>query len=417
MVSSTDSRRSVRLRVGLFGHFGAGNVGNESTLEAIVFQIRRGLVGAEISCICTWPSVVTEEYDIETIPVSTVVVGAWKARNPLSKFVRRIVIGVPSELYRWFDGVRTLRNIDALVIVGTGLLTDAFCLGGWGPYSTFKWAAMAKLSGCKLFFVSVGAGPLHRTIGRFLVRCALALGDFRSYRDGATQTYLESIGFRRGQDRVFPDLAFSLPSNVQPVRRPRKSSRPVVGLGLMTHSGMYGIRETTRADYVNYQETLATFAKWLLGRGYDVRLLIGDLMDRPAVEDFKSLLSHQLTSSEQERVGAQRIDSSKDLFEQLAQTDFVVGTRFHNVLLALLFNKPSIAIAFHHKCSALMDEMGLSEYCVDIKKLNPGELIEQFCRLEANAAALKQKIGERVAECSKALDEQYRIIFKELLPN
>ena len=97
---------------------------------------------------------------------------------------------------------------------------------------------------------------------------------------------------------------------------------------------------------------------------------------------------------------------------QLAATDFVVGTRFHNVLLALLLNKPSIAISFHHKCSSLMSQMGLSEYCQDIKRLNADSLIEQFCDLERNAESLRPFIKGKADEFRRALDEQYNCIFR-----
>ena len=103
----------------------------------------------------------------------------------------------------------------------------------------------------------------------------------------------------------------------------------------------------------------------------------------------------------------------EDLLAQLAETDAVVATRFHNVLLALALNKPVTSISFHQKCTSLMQYMGLQEYCQDIHQLNAEKLIEQFCQLEKNAGSLKQMIREKVAECREALDEQYKLIFQD----
>ncbi len=311
----------------------------------------------------------------------------------------------------------TLRGTDALIIPGTGLLTDAYSLVGWGPYSTFKWSVIAKVCRCRLLFVSVGAGPLHSTVGRLLTKSALSLADFRSYRDGATLQYLKGIGYRTHDDRVYPDLAFSLPAAVLPNGRAKKGLRLVVGLGLMEYAGMYSVEAPpTSVNYTAYLETLVGFVRWLLRRQYDVRLLIGDLVDMPVLREFKALLREQAVMYEEDRVILEPVASVEDLLSQLAETDLVVGTRFHNVLLALLLNKPSMAISFHHKCSSLMSQMGLSEYCQDIKQLSGDRLIEQFCLLEKNAGSLRQMIGEKVVDCRKALDEQYREIFKELLP-
>jgi polysaccharide pyruvyl transferase WcaK-like protein len=93
----------------------------------------------------------------------------------------------------------------------------------------------------------------------------------------------------------------------------------------------------------------------------------------------------------------------------------VVATRFHNVLLALLLNKPAISISFHQKCDSLMSAMGLSEYCQDIKHLGSERLIEQFCELQKNAPWLKSLIEEKTEQFRNDLDDQYNVIFKEIL--
>ena len=104
--------------------------------------------------------------------------------------------------------------------------------------------------------------------------------------------------------------------------------------------------------------------------------------------------------------------SAEQLLAQLAGTDIVVATRFHNILLALLLNKPVISISFHHKCASLMEEMGLSAYCHDVDHMDAGRLIEQFQDLERNAEKLKPAIRQRVEQSRRALDEQYSLIFK-----
>ncbi len=413
-VAAMPKSKRYKNKICLFGHFGAGNFGNESTLQALLYHLRRLMPDAELRCICTAPEIVAADYKIDALPISGVVVKPWKVRNPLARLARKIFVGLPSELYRWLKGIATLQDTDMLIVVGTGLLTDAFSIGGWGPYSTFKWSMIAKLCDCQLVFVSVGAGPLRSTAGRFFVKSALSLANFRSYRDEATRKYLKDMGLRCDQDPVYPDLAFSLPTTSIAHSSPRKSGRPMVGLGLMVHGGMYGIEKTTSEDYAAYMRTLVDFVKWLLNRGYDIRLLIGDRSDISAVYEFKSLLSQQVDLCKQERVLAEPIESASDLLSQLATTDFVVATRFHNVLLALFLNKPSIAISFHHKCSSLMSRMDLSEYCIDIKRLNGDNLIEKFLNMEKNAANLTQMIKSKGEACRVALDEQYRQIIEAL---
>ena len=376
--------------------------------------LRRLAPEAEFNCICTDPDTVAMAYNINAMPSREGTVRPRLLQNRLARLGRKLVIGIPSELYRWVKSLKTLWRVDALIMPGTGVLTDAYTLLNWGPYDMFRWSVAAKLCRCKLLFVSVGAGPIYGRAGRFFVKAALSLADFRSYRDESTLQYLKGIGFRAGDDPVYPDLAFSLPESFVPGTQKKEGRRPVVGVGLMEYAGKYSVERPTSAVHSAYLETLVEFVKWLLAHDYDVRLLIGDLADLPATQEFKSLLKERSVTPEVGRIIDEPVASVDDLLKQLGETDLVVATRFHNVLLSLLLNKPALAISFHHKCSSLMRQMGLPEYCQDINRLKAEELIEQFCNLERNAGRLRPLIKRKTEEFRRALDEQYNCIFNEI---
>ena len=390
------------------------NSGNDGTLQAILYNLRRFYPDVEVVCICDRPEAVAATHNIEAVPISGPVVKSWNPRTRLARWLRRVFIGVPSELWRYVRAFKTLKGTDMLIIPGTGLLTDAYGLQNWGPYSVFKWSLTAKLCRCKLLFVSVGAGPLFSPLGRWLVRSALALADFRSYRDQPSLNYVEGIGLCAKHDRVYPDLVFSLPETVMPHNDNRGERKRVVGLGLMSDAGRYSVVNRSHEIYTEYLECLVIFVKWLLARDYDIRLLIGDATDKPAIEKFKSLLNTRLGPYDEKRIINEPTVSLEELLVQIAATDIVVATRFHNVLLALLLNHPVIAISFHHKCSSLMSQMGLSDYCHDINHMNAGRLIEQFQDVDRNAEKLKPVIRQRVEQSRKALKEQYDLIFKRI---
>ena len=408
-------KRSKRKRnkISLFGHFGQINFGNESTLKAILYHLHRHIPDAETTCICTYPDVTTRTYNIDAVPMTGVFVKPlWLRGNPAARFLRKIIIGIPSELYRWLAAIRILKGMGMLIVPGTGLLTDVCGLSGWGPYTMFKWSLAAKLCRCKLLFVSVGAGPVYSALGKYFVKSALSLADFRSYRDNASLEYLKGIGFPTNSDRVYPDLVFSLPEAVIANDNSEKKRRSVVGLGLMEYYGKPSVDSPGNATYLAYLENLVVFLRWLLDHEYDARLLIGDVGDRRVTEEFKSLLKERSLIYDEARIIDEPVSSVEHLLSQLAATDIVVATRFHNVLLALLLNKPVISISFHHKCASLMSEMGLGEYCHDINHMNAGRLIEQFQDVERNAEKLKPVIRQKVEQSRKALDEQYSLIFK-----
>jgi polysaccharide pyruvyl transferase WcaK-like protein len=397
-----------------FGGFGLGNFGNEITLKAILSHLRLRLPAAEFNCVCTHPEITAANHNIEALPLTRKVIDVWRPKNRVARLLRSLLIGIPSELYRWLDVLMTLKHTDVLIVPGTGLLTDAYGLTSWGPYNALKWSLLAKMRGCKVLYVSVGAGPIHSRRGRWLVKSALALADFRSYRDPETKVFLRSIGAGRETDRIFPDLAFGIVREIRPRVTDLDRSRPVVGIGLMLYHGRLSSDEDRDSTYRVYLEQLAALVKWLLARDYDIRLLIGELSDVAVTAEFKALLKNRLGNYDEARIIDEPASSVEDLLAQLSKTDAVVATRFHNILLAVALNKPAICVSFHQKCTSLMEDMGLQEYCQDIKHLNAEKLIEQFCKLETNAGSLKQMIRQKVLERRKALDEQYELIFKDL---
>ena len=404
--------RPTRRKVAFFGHFDSTNFGNESTLQAILYNLRCFQPDIGVICISTGPDATITRHYIEAIPVSERwFLRSWTPRNPLTRALRKLCLGLPSEVYGWVKGFIRLRHTQMLIIPGTGLLTDAGGLLSWGPYNLLKWSLIAKTRRCKLLLVSVGAGPISGTLGRWFVRSILSLADFRSYRDNSTREYLESIGFCVNNDRVYPDLAFSLPETVIPGPDRKLSCRPVVGIGVMVYTGKYSDPIPDDRIYLAYLENLVLFVKWLVPNGYDIRLLIGDIYDVNAMQDFKNLLRAHLSMSDQEHVIDEPIRSVEDLLSQIAATDIVVVTRFHNVLLSLLCNKPVISISFHHKCESLMSSMGLSEYCLDIHDLKADRLIDKFCGLKTNACRIKPLIEGKVREFRETLGEQYKLLF------
>jgi polysaccharide pyruvyl transferase WcaK-like protein len=402
-------------KIAFYGFFGQENWGNECTLQTIFHNTRKYFPDAQFKCICLDPEDVTIRHNIPAVPMRGIIFKpGWLRGHPLTKFLRKVIIGIPSELYRWLEAFRTLKGIHMLIVPGSGFLTDAYSHPfGW-PYDIFKWSLIAKLCHCQLLYVSMGAGPIYHSLSRWFIKSALSLADFRSYRDHSTAKYLKSIGFSTNNDRVYPDLVFNLAEVVIPHGDIHKMRRRVVGIGLMIYPGQYSIDKPSNAMYRAYLENLVIFVRWLLTHDYDVRLLIGDKHDRSVTQEFRELLKQDAGAYDEDRIIEEAVFSVEQLLSQLAATDLVVATRYHNVLLALILGKPAISISFHHKCVSLMRQIGLSEYCQDINQLDADRLIEQFCDLEKNAEKLRPLIKQKIAEFRGALDKQYNIIFNDV---
>ena len=403
----------TRRRIGFFGVFGAGNLGNECTLQALIYNIRRYSPDADLYCFCPGPQEVASSYNISAFPIKTMPLPPVK--NRLMRWLRRIFVGIPMELYRWSKAFETLKSVDMLIMTGTGMLGDWGILPFDLHYEILKWSIIAKLRRRKLLFLSVGVGPIRNRLSRWLVKGALALGDYRSYRDSFSRDYLEGLHFDTSGDTVCPDLAFSLPKPMIPSSQGHDVRAPVVGLGIMTYSDGQASSGNDESVYLDYIAKLSSFVIWLLQHHYTVRLLIGDAVyDHRARQDLRSSLEAAGVNYGDGKIIDEPASSVDEVLSQLANTDLVVASRFHNVLLALWLNKPVVAISYHEKVDWLMDGLGLSEYRQDIKHIDGEKLIRQFKAVEQNAENLKSQIKEKAEAYSIALDRQYDHLFDDV---
>ena len=227
--------------ISFFGHFGTMNFGNEATLLAIVSRLRLLFPNCRFCCICTRPENVISTHGIHAVPHTVRSVRIWDRQIPLGKRARMAFLGLSEEVREYIRAWRVLKGTDMFVIPGTGLLTDAFGLSGWGPYGLLKWSLMARLRGCRVAVRQRRRRPGSTAgSGDFSSSRALSLAEYRSYRDVPSRDVVESLGVRTRDDRIYPDLVFGLSPSPLPTAADREG-RPVVGLGLMEYFEKYSV--------------------------------------------------------------------------------------------------------------------------------------------------------------------------------
>jgi len=412
-------RMRNRTKVTFLGNFGQRNLGNEATLAAVLHNLQVRLPETDVNCICPNPGITATTHKIPAIPIHEVFVKAELLHgNFLFKSLRKVILGVPMEIYRWIKAFGVLRNTEMLIVPGTQMLSDNLT-GPWGfPYLVFRWSVAARLQKCKLAFVSVGVGPLHHPMSKLFVKLALLLANFRSYRDDSSRQYLRSIGFYRTSDRVYPDLAFSLP--LPTIARGYRSERDkcVIAVGVIDYRGQFGPSPNQLSGndtYSRYIDLVTDFVAWLLENAYTVRLVIGDAAYDPQVlADLKETLKKKGVRYQDRQLLAEPIETFEELLLQLATSDFIVSPRFHNIVFGLLLNRPVMALSYHEKFSALLESLDLARFNLPIDHADAESLIERFCELTRDSHALEQKISRRVSEYRAKLDEQYERIVNSL---
>ena len=278
--ASSDKRRTQKTaaapRIGLFGLLGAGNLGNDGSLEAVLAYLRAEQPDAIVDCKSTRPDQVTARYGSPQPRCA----GTKRSMRqvPIAKCVK-VPIGMIIDAFRTASWVR---RHDVVIVPGMGVLEATLPLRPWHtPYSMFLLCASGRLFGTKVALVCVGANVIHQRLTRWLITAAARLAYYRSYRDTNARDAMRQMGLDTSGDAVYPDLAFSLPT-------PRGA--PVVagtvGVGVMDYHGGNDDRRQADEIHASYVDKMKAFVLWLVDNGRPVRLFATDVHDEPVVQEI-----------------------------------------------------------------------------------------------------------------------------------
>lgn len=402
-------KRTPPNNIGLFGFFGCGNSGNDGSLEAMLNFLRQTRPDAELACIGPAPDKVQKGYNV--LGIAAVSPGS----GVIVRFLDRLLFGMPSRLGNWIYAISRMRKFDLLIVPGTGILDD-FGTGPWFmPYMLFRWCLSARLCGSEIWFVSIGAGPIHDPMSRRLMKWAAALAQYRSYRDTISKEFVKSIGLDTCSDPIYPDLAFRLPGPEHARRRCPGGEVLTVGIGVMNYGGWRGDLDQRPGFVASYREKVTRFLIWLLDHEYRVRILTGDRSDQPAVVDVMNALAANGRTVGPERLVAEPTLTLHELMQQISLTDIVVATRFHNVVCALKLGRPTISVGYADKNDVLLADMGLGDFCQHIEKLDVDLLIQQFLALVGDRRRHERRIGETVRLYQQQLSDQEALLASRLV--
>jgi polysaccharide pyruvyl transferase WcaK-like protein len=430
--------------IAVWGHYHGGNLGDELVVATIIDAIRRRIPGARVVGISMVPSDTRKRHGIDAYRINpgtpTVDTEARGARSPMPRWRTRSAQGRLRAIVRRVAGVRRLRKrvahirravrelpflwssykmlrrVDLVVVAGSGQLLDEW-EGAWlHPYSTFRWAMLARLARVPMIFPSVGAGPIDGKLSAFFIRRAVASAGYISVRDHHSGRVLTSIGLP-GPFPFCPDIGYGLSDDVlrdAATAAGGRSDGTIVGLNVMSHQDP---RYWPRGDVRRYEvflRKMVEFTRWLLDNGYTVRLFSSQRRaDGRVAEDLVGLLG------EDRRLDHVRLHSAiedigqvEDLVRVIAGCDIVVAGRYHSALLPLLLDIPALGLAYNAKTTELFAAVGHPERCLDIDRFSVQSLIAAFrglCRQDEPEA--RDARNARVAGHRAAVELQFERIF------
>ena len=198
-------------RVGFFGKLGAGNYGNDGSLEALLAHLRNHHPTIPVDCMAAGPKVVEQRYGIPAVDLSWDRGGPRSGSRLLDRGLTALRVGLGVGVDAWRIA-RWTRRHSVAIVPGMGTFESTMQVRPWQtPWSLFALAMSARAFGTSLAVVSVGASNPPDPISRILLARTLRLASQRSFRDEQSRTAASEMGVDTSHDVVLPDLAFARP--------------------------------------------------------------------------------------------------------------------------------------------------------------------------------------------------------------
>lgn len=431
------------IRVGVFGPYGFGNMGDAALTDGTIAGLRRHIPNAEILGICQHPDNVTVRHGIQAHAIFRDYVrpaaAETQTRNSqvpptghkelastpsLSKRVIRfvksskllfaaakniqsllaLIVVVAQEVAFSFQVFRVVRQLDLMVMSGSGQLNEEWG-GPWRyPFALFRWTLLARLTGCKVAFLSVGAGTVSTTMGVFFCASSLRLAHYKSVRD--KQTLALVTGWNVREVLLIPDMAFGINFQIAP-ETDRDPSDIRIGINPIAYCDPRSWFQPDQERYKSYIKKIAEFCTHQLQRGYSIHFIPNELhMDNLVINDIIAQLAPDLRNSS--RVVRPETRNYLDVFRNISRCDYLIASRFHGLLFSFMSKKPVITVAFHFKLSALASEMGQEDFCIDIANFQTEQMETLFETLVSRREQISQTIDMRASTYAEKVEDQYR---------
>ncbi|MBI5152364.1 polysaccharide pyruvyl transferase family protein [Candidatus Peregrinibacteria bacterium] len=371
------------MKIIICGNYGATNIGDELILKGILKYLgaRTGAPTSaninsrhEITVLSANPGLTQRLHKINSMAV-------------LPAGPRSFVKGMLG-----FSFLRTLSAIkkcDLFILGGGGLFDDTY------PRASLIWgiqALAAHMYKKPLIILANSFGPLKTFAAKLITRLVCDYSRLITVRDEGSKKLLQQMGIKK-KITVAADPAFGLTQadlcNKKPVK---KTEKPYV---------VFALRKSNK----NFVQ-LANLLDWIHKKyGFQIKLI-----------SFQKII--------QDNTGFQKKFSNKKfihvlpyaddfcaIYKTIENAEAVVGMRLHSLILAILAEKPFLALTSFDKIKNLLASEGLANLALDINDKNLSKnfktafenLIKNQSSYIAAISLAKAKFQQKSEENKKAL--------------
>ena len=336
------------LKTVVFGYTGWQNTGDELLLSALRQGIDRRRLPISLNVLSRDPATTRRVHGV-----------VCPDHPPFGGAIR------PSLTTRW-RRTRALIEADILLLGPGGGFQDYDQRGVRSMFATLRIAAIARMAGARVVVIGTGAGPLIRPWGRRITRGICALADLLIVRDQESAELLSALGVPPEKITIAADVAFSLPA-----REPSATRGPVLGVSIFDfHNYVSGDAQSAE----NQRRIIAGALDVIAAQGISMHFLSMQGAFGGRDEEEASRVVDCMEHKNATRIFPYA-DDPQDTWGHVAQCSWLVGMRYHSIVLAALSGVPFAALSYHPKVTSLMRQLQASNRCLQLAGLQHDSLV------------------------------------------
>jgi len=402
--------------------YSSNNNGDAAILSAQIAELRRVFSNSDLS-ISTIDAV-PKAYTYDDVPVSqalmfgAVAPGKSKAHKLLYaitmiactlawvvvKRATRVSLPLPSV---WRQPMQLLEASDIQVCVGGGYLRAKR-----DPTSTIilllliHQIRLARLLGKPVYLYAQSFGPYPTRLQRVIARSGIQCASLVLVREAKSERLLAQLGIDTQRIIKVPDSAFLF--RAKPNASIHKLIRPdgdkSIIVGITVRSWLDSARQSS------YEQAIAELIDHIAAKPHHKVVVIPQVTSTAQHDDDRDAGRRiaRLVKESTRVTFLERQFSPRDILSVYANLNYLVGTRFHSVIFALLSGVPAVAIEYEHKTSGIMQDLGLGQWVIPIERVTAKKIISLYDRIETArtpyATRLQRVIPAYIAQARLAAD-------------
>ena len=358
------------IQILISGYYGFNNIGDESILRAVVDNLRCKLNDIEITVLSQNPDSTAQKYGVHSVNRKSVK-----------------------------DIIKAVRKCDLLISGGGSLLQDVTSKKSILYYLMIMWTAFFFRK--RVFIYSQGIGPILSKLNRKLTAATLRQTHGIVVRDEASKELLIEIGIKGERIIVTADPVLRI-----------KQAELSVGREILIKEGFtpdpgrmsvgFAIREKKTDS--NFVDEICISIRRLIDE-YQAQIVLIPFHyseDMAVIEEIQTRLGNEVCCIRHKYL-------TNEMLSIIGNMDILVGVRLHALIHAAIMDVPMIAISYDPKINSFMHSIDMKAMC-SVYDFKNDFFIEEFDKTVNRAAAIKDKVRNRIEVLIKKLDHNEELI-------